>query len=38
MVNVVLNESKEYKFDYVLSNLLGFGGYNVVICLKCWED
>ena len=37
-VNVVLNESKEHKFDYALSNSLGFGGHNAVICLKRWED
>ena len=37
-VNVVLKESKEHKFDYALSNSLGFGGHNAVICLKRWED
>ena len=37
-VYVVLNESKEHNFDYALSNSLGFGGHNAVICLKRWED
>ncbi|MGX7351906.1 3-oxoacyl-[acyl-carrier-protein] synthase II [Enterococcus canis] len=27
-----------YDFDYALSNSLGFGGHNAVICLKRWED
>ena len=27
-----------HDFDYSLSNSLGFGGHNAVICLKRWED
>lgn len=27
-----------HDFDYALSNSLGFGGHNAVICLKRWED
>ncbi|MBP2100674.1 beta-ketoacyl-ACP synthase II [Enterococcus rivorum] len=37
-LNLVVNQSEEYQFDYALSNSLGFGGHNAVICLKRWED
>ncbi|WP_086351064.1 beta-ketoacyl-ACP synthase II [Candidatus Enterococcus clewellii] len=37
-VNVVANTSQPHSFDYALSNSLGFGGHNAVICLKRWED
>jgi 3-oxoacyl-[acyl-carrier-protein] synthase II len=37
-VNVVANTSQPHHFDYALSNSLGFGGHNAVICLKRWED
>ncbi|MGK0551378.1 beta-ketoacyl-ACP synthase II [Enterococcus faecalis] len=37
-VNVVVNEKKTATFDYALSNSLGFGGHNAVLCLKRWED
>ncbi|MBP1048137.1 beta-ketoacyl-ACP synthase II [Enterococcus sp. BWM-S5] len=37
-VRVVANNSESHTFDYALSNSLGFGGHNAVICLKRWED
>lgn len=37
-INVVTNEGIPYEFDYALSNSLGFGGHNAVICLKRWEE
>lgn len=37
-VNVVANTSQPHTFDYALSNSLGFGGHNAVICLKRWEE
>lgn len=36
--NVVLNESQSHTFEYALSNSLGFGGHNAVICLKRWNN
>lgn len=36
--NVVVNESENHEFTYALSNSLGFGGHNAVICLKRWEN
>lgn len=36
--NVVLNESQPHTFEYALSNSLGFGGHNAVICLKRWDN
>ncbi|WP_265458921.1 beta-ketoacyl-ACP synthase II [Enterococcus sp. HY326] len=36
-VNVVINESKPAEITYALSNSLGFGGHNAVLCLKRWE-
>lgn len=38
VLNLVTNQSEEHQFDYALSNSLGFGGHNAVICLKRWED
>lgn len=37
-VNVVTNEAVSADVEYALSNSLGFGGHNAVICLKRWED
>ncbi|MBL1230848.1 beta-ketoacyl-ACP synthase II [Enterococcus sp. BWB1-3] len=37
-INVVANEAQPHAFDYALSNSLGFGGHNAVICLKRWEE
>lgn len=37
-LNVVFNEAKEADLTYAMSNSLGFGGHNAVICLKRWED
>lgn len=37
-IRVVTNESEAHTFDYALSNSLGFGGHNAVICLKRWKD
>ncbi|MDT2633410.1 beta-ketoacyl-ACP synthase II [Enterococcus dongliensis] len=36
--NIVVNEAKETSVNYAVSNSLGFGGHNAVICLKRWED
>ena len=35
--NIVVNEAKETVVNYAVSNSLGFGGHNAVICLKRWE-
>ncbi|MGM0215673.1 beta-ketoacyl-ACP synthase II [Enterococcus sp. AZ109] len=35
--NIVVNEAKETPVNYAVSNSLGFGGHNAVICLKRWE-
>ncbi|GAA2900336.1 beta-ketoacyl-ACP synthase II [Enterococcus pseudoavium] len=35
--NVVVNEAKATPVNYAVSNSLGFGGHNAVICLKRWE-
>ena len=32
------NVGKEREMKYALSNTLGFGGHNAVLCLKKWED
>ncbi|WP_430596475.1 beta-ketoacyl-ACP synthase II [Enterococcus sp. DIV0210g] len=37
-LNVVANESKSAEITYALSNSLGFGGHNAVLCMKRWED
>lgn len=36
-LNVVTNKAKEAELKYAMSNSLGFGGHNAVICLKRWE-
>lgn len=36
-LNVVTNQAKEAELKYAMSNSLGFGGHNAVICLKRWE-
>ncbi|MFV0558189.1 MAG: beta-ketoacyl-ACP synthase II [Enterococcus sp.] len=36
-LNVVKNQSIEAELNYAMSNSLGFGGHNAVICLKRWE-
>ncbi|WP_122646859.1 beta-ketoacyl-ACP synthase II [Enterococcus mediterraneensis] len=37
-LNVVKNQSQPAELNYALSNSLGFGGHNAVICLKRWGD
>lgn len=37
-LNIVKNQAQTAEVNYVLSNSLGFGGHNGVICLKRWED
>lgn len=37
-LNYTPNKMVERKINYALSNTLGFGGHNAVICLKNWED
>jgi 3-oxoacyl-[acyl-carrier-protein] synthase II len=37
-LNVVANESKSAEITYALSNSLGFGGHNAVLCMKRWEE
>ena len=32
------NEGKNRKIEYALSNTLGFGGHNSVLCIKKWEE
>ena len=32
------NVGKEREMKYALSNTLGFGGHNAVLCLKKWEE
>lgn len=32
------NVGKERKMKYAISNTLGFGGHNAVLCLKKWEE
>lgn len=36
-LNYTPNKSVEREIKYALSNTLGFGGHNAVICLKKWE-
>lgn len=37
-LTVVKNESKPASFTYAISNSLGFGGHNAVLCMKRWEE
>lgn len=37
-LNYVPNKGIDKKLKYALSNSMGFGGHNAVICLKKWED
>ena len=37
-LNYTPNKGVERKMKYALSNTLGFGGHNAVICIKKWED
>lgn len=37
-LNYTPNKAVEKEIKYALSNTLGFGGHNAVICLKKWED
>lgn len=36
-LNVVKNQAQDAELTYAMSNSLGFGGHNAVICLKKWE-
>ncbi len=37
-LNYTVNEAVERDVKYALSNTLGFGGHNGVLCLKKWEE
>lgn len=37
-LNYTVNKAVERDVKYALSNTLGFGGHNAVLCLKKWED
>lgn len=37
-LNYTVNEAVERDIKYALSNTLGFGGHNGVLCLKKWEE
>ena len=37
-LNYTLNKAVKRDIKYALSNTLGFGGHNGVLCLKKWED
>lgn len=37
-LNIVKNKYREGKINYALSNSLGFGGHNVSLLFKRWED
>lgn len=37
-LNITPNNAVERDIKYALSNTLGFGGHNGVLCLKKWED
>lgn len=36
-LDYVPNKGRKQKLNYALSNSLGFGGHNAVLCLKKWE-
>jgi 3-oxoacyl-[acyl-carrier-protein] synthase II len=36
-INVITGNGKPHEFNYALSNSLGFGGHNAVICLKKYD-
>ena len=36
-LNYVPNKGIEKEMKYALSNTLGFGGHNAVLCIKKWE-
>lgn len=36
-LNYTVNTGVERDIKYALSNTLGFGGHNAVLCLKKWE-
>lgn len=36
-LDFVSGEGREVALDYVLSNSLGFGGHNAVLCFKRWD-
>ncbi|MBO0431611.1 beta-ketoacyl-ACP synthase II [Enterococcus sp. DIV0660C] len=37
-LTVVKNDSKPAEITYAMSNSLGFGGHNAVLCMKRWEE
>lgn len=37
-LDYVANVGKSAKMQYALSNTLGFGGHNAVLCIKKWEE
>ena len=37
-LNYTVNEAVKRDIKYALSNTLGFGGHNGVLCLKKWEE
>ena len=37
-LNYTVNKAVERDVKYALSNTLGFGGHNGVLCLKKWEE
>lgn len=37
-LNYTVNNAVERDIKYALSNTLGFGGHNAVLCLKKWEE
>lgn len=37
-LNYTVNKAVERDIKYALSNTLGFGGHNGVLCIKKWED